>query len=966
MKVRRFRYGALAATVPMLALLGALALAAPAAAQLQYGDLYGTVSDQDGQPLPGVTVTVTGVGAPRTQTTDDTGGFRFLNLSPGVYALEAKLDGYSTVEYPDVSVELGGKKNLQIELSSSIRETITVTGEAPLLDERQVNRGAVVPARDLDSVPTARDPWALLALAPGVQVDRVNVGGNESGQQSGFLGPGASGSENTFSVDGVILNDMAAVGGSATYFDFGAFEEVQFTVSSADVTVATAGVTINQVTKRGTNEWRAEGRYLRTDGDLQSEPSVVNGNKIDSVEEYGANVGGPILKDKLWIWGAYGESDIRNLAPSPVEGRLSDITQLEDFNTKLNFQAGQSTSGVLHYWTNDKLKFGRVFTFLGAPVAESTHDQTTPQDIYKVEATHLFGSRFVLTALWGRDDGIFTLAPKGGRDADVFTDENFVLHGSSFDFFQDAVIDQGRIDGNYFIATGKASHELKFGAGFREQENHSTTVWPRGVNVFFLDGELALARFNRNRVLAVKSEYDSVWLQDTLSLDRWTIAAGLRYDKQSGENLASVSPANPRAPDGIIPELQFQGNDAGAFEWESIVPRVSATYAAGEERKTLLRASFSQYAQQLGQGTISFVNPAGGYSYAYYYFTDANGNLVLDDGERPSLYFGYTYNIDENNPGSLVSPSFNDPNLDPAITDEITVGVEHAFGSDFAGGLRVIWRNTSDVVEARTLVTDPVTGQVRPWTRNDFEFQELATGTLPDGSTGSGAVFRLRDGIDPTGGSFVTNGDSEHEYLGVTASFTKRLANRWSARGHLTWNDWEWKIGPDSLLHDDPTNTVGDGLDDSGGGDVYTEQSGGTKGDVFVGSRWSFNLFGLYQVAPDRPWGFNVGAGVNGREGYASPPVFRASRGSAGRVLVELSDSIDEFRNDDVVLFDARIEKEFTFSDFSMLVGIDGFNLLNEDYVLQRDRRLDLGSGNLVRERVSPRIFRVGVTFRYR
>ena len=163
-------------------------------------------------------------------------------------------------------------------------------------------------------MPTARDPWSLLSQAPGVLVDRVNVGGNESGQQSNFIGVGSGGRDNTFAVDGVILTDMNAVGGSATYFDFGAFEEVQFTVSSADVTVQTSGVTINQVTKRGTNEWRGNARYLDTDGSLQAKPKLEDGNKIDKVEEYGADIGGPLIKDHLWIWGAYGVSNIRNIA----------------------------------------------------------------------------------------------------------------------------------------------------------------------------------------------------------------------------------------------------------------------------------------------------------------------------------------------------------------------------------------------------------------------------------------------------------------------------------------------------------------------------------------------------------------------------------------------------------------------------------------------------------------------------
>src|SRR6185503_9937464 len=363
------------------------------------------------------------------------------------------------------------------------------------------------------------------------------------------------------------------------------------------------------------------------------------------------------------------------------------------------------------------------------------------------------------------------------------------LHGTSFDFSQTATIEQERLDGNYFVTTGDANHELKFGAGFREQENSSITVWPQGHNVFYYDGTIAILRVNRNRVLSARSEYTSAWLQDTVSLGRWTFAAGARYDKQSGENLASVSPANAQG-EGLIPELRFPGNDAGGIEWTTIVPRLSATVALGAEHTTLARATFSQYAQQLGQNRISYVNPAGGYSYAYFYFEDANGNLIFDSDEAPSLSFAYTYNIDPDHPESLVSVNVNAPNLDPATTDEVTLGIEHMFRSDFAGGLNVIWRKTKDIIDFRGLVIDPDTGLVRQWTRNDFEFNRNVTGILPDGSSRTVPVYGLREDITPTTGFFVTNGDSENEYLGFTASFTKRLANRWSARGHVTWNDW--------------------------------------------------------------------------------------------------------------------------------------------------------------------------------
>src|SRR4028119_547037 len=131
-----------------------LCLAGPATAQLQTGDLYGTVVGEDGSPLPGVTVSVEGVGSPKVQVTDETGQFRFLALYPGSYKVTAELQGYNTLEYPDIGVRVGGKASIEITLSSAIADAITVTGEAPLLDERRLNTGANVAAVELDKVPT--------------------------------------------------------------------------------------------------------------------------------------------------------------------------------------------------------------------------------------------------------------------------------------------------------------------------------------------------------------------------------------------------------------------------------------------------------------------------------------------------------------------------------------------------------------------------------------------------------------------------------------------------------------------------------------------------------------------------------------------------------------------------------------------------------------------------------------------
>ena len=968
----RGRYAHLAIAAAVLL----LALAVPAAAQLQTGDVYGTTVDEQGQPLPGVTVALTGTaGAPQVQQSGGDGKFRFLRLYPGKYSLRADLQGFSPVEVQEVDVRVGANTEVQVTLSAAVKDVITVTGESPLLDERKTNLGANVGAADLARVPTARDPWSLLSQAPGVVVDRVNVGGNESDQQSNFLGVGSGTRDNTFAVDGVILTDMNAVGGSATYFDFGAFEEVQFTVSSADVTVQTSGVTVNQVTKRGTNEWRGSGRFLRSDGNYQAKPSLPNGNRIDKVDEYGADVGGPLWKDHLWLWGAYGRSNIGNLVPSGDGGSQLDKTELKDTNVKMNFQTGPQDSGVLHYWTNDKLKFGRGAGPDRAP--ETTLDQTTPSDIYKVEDTLIASSKLVFTGLWSRDDGKFTLTPKGGLNADIFVDENGVLRGSNFDFKQDAIIDQYKADGSYFFNTGAAGNELKFGGSFRQQENHSGTVWPHGKKVISgatigLDEGIDQVIFYRNRTVKIRSDYEAGWVQDTLTLNRWTVNAGVRYDRQYMKNLPANDPGNPLVPGqdadspGLLPPLNFNGNNAGGFSWNSFEPRVGATYALGKDRTTLLRGTFSRYAEQLGQLPLSTrVNPIG-YGYAYFYFADANHNHVLDPGELGSLQFGYTYNIDPTNPAGP-PPNVNARNLGPTLTDEITFGVDQGFGPNFAVGVNLIYRHIHDIPESRAFVLDQATGQVRQVTRDDYVPKGTVTGTLPNGKTSTVPVYSLRNGLDFTGGTLYLNGSRTQDYEGVNVSFNRRLVNRWSAQGHLNYNNWTWKVPNQYRQFQDPTDRVVDDLGFPDRNDIYFQQSGGSgnKGDVLLGSKWSFGLYGLYQIAPDRPWGFNFAGSVNGREGYVTPPYIKKSGGTGTR-RVQLA-SIEAFRNDNIVTVDARVEKSFHIGDTELLLGLDGFNLTNKGYILQRDRNvLDGKLANTVEERLSPRVLRFGVTVRYR
>src|SRR5437773_1880561 len=319
---------------PVLAVLAAalcvsLLLAVSAYAQYQSGNIYGKVQAKDGSVLPGVTVTLTGVGAPQTAVTDAQGNFRFLNLSPGLYAIKGELSGYGSATRAGVGVRVAQNADVTLTLNPSVSESITVTAEAPLLDTRKVGTSTNVTRVEMEKIPTSRDPWTVLQSVPSVMVDRINVGGNQSGQQSVYIGKGSRGgrggnigSDNTWNMDGVTITDMAATGSSPIYYDFDSFEELQVTTGGSDPRIMTSGVQLNMVTKRGTNDFKGSGRYFYTPGSTQAEAGVPSEaaayldktNRINYVRDFGAEAGGPVWKDHLWFWYAGAENKISNQA----------------------------------------------------------------------------------------------------------------------------------------------------------------------------------------------------------------------------------------------------------------------------------------------------------------------------------------------------------------------------------------------------------------------------------------------------------------------------------------------------------------------------------------------------------------------------------------------------------------------------------------------------------------------------
>src|SRR5258706_10742170 len=252
----------------VLALVALFATSALASAQSQTGEIFGKVTDASGAVLPGVTVTVTGAVLlqPLTAVTGETGTYQFPRIEIGEYSVKFELAGFKTVVNQGIKVTVGFSAAVNAQLGiSTVQETITVTGESPIVNTKATGTKQTFTNELLQGIPSARDPWVILQQTAGISMDRENIGGNMSGQQSSFVSRGGMTLNNKFSLDGVDITDMAATGSSPTYYDFDAFEEMTVNTGGVDVTQKTGGVGVNLGTKSGAARFKGSPRLYATD-----------------------------------------------------------------------------------------------------------------------------------------------------------------------------------------------------------------------------------------------------------------------------------------------------------------------------------------------------------------------------------------------------------------------------------------------------------------------------------------------------------------------------------------------------------------------------------------------------------------------------------------------------------------------------------------------------------------------------
>ncbi len=925
--------------------------------QERTGNIYGSVVDEARTPLPGILITLSGdfIGK-MTTISDSNGKFRFLSLSPGIYSVKAELEGFATLIRKDIRVRLGANVTLTITLvPKKIEEEVIVSAAPIAIDVKKTTHATNLSKEELQTLPTARDPFVILELTPGLAMDRQNVGGSESGQQSNFVSRGSLRGSSNWSTDGINVTDQIATGAAPQYYDFDAFEEIQIQTAATDITSMTAGAQINMITKRGGNKFSGGGRFYFTDESFQGENTPdtfdpdLTPTQIASIKDMGLNIGGPIFKDKLWFWMGGAIQDIQKLAPS---GDLQK-QKLKNFEFKANTILGKHRLEGFFNWS-DKTVEGRVSSSV-LDAWESHYNQSAPHPFFKIQDEFTVSDSLFLSAKFSYFEGGFLLTPIGPVDGIAYYDNATGTWSGTYRE-SDYIRHQ-----HFYQLTGVAfadnllgaSHEAKFGVeyklfpGKRNRNYYSQRLRFRNL----AEGNAYRAYIYRDSDYSYNLDRFSVFFQDSISFKRLTIIAGVRWDYQTGQ-INELDVAGTTVDWAEELGMNFPGVHVDAqklnFSWKNISPRLGLIYDFTGEGKTLAKFNFGMYGTHISPDFTGAL--ASTYAYRYWNWNDANGDKLVTTDEISGNPRTYDY-FKVSDPADLY-----DANLKSPLTLEFTLGIEQELFKDVAVGASLIYRKNYRDYYDYYLVDD--NGTERLPTPGDW----VQGGNIPD-EYGGTAWWEYKPGIEETTTPWYTQRpDYFTRYLGFEVTFKKRLSasSRWMVNGSFTWQNWT-RHYPTPFSYGgnyDPTNHAPVALMDGQPAGYISGSSGAS--DASINPRWMAKLGFVAQL----PFKINFGGTLSARDGYILPEYYEdqgVERNGLGDFPDPYTAPYGTNRLENFVMLNLRLERAFKIDFARLIFSIDLFNVFNTNSVLDREYNVGRTNYDTIIQFTYPRIFRLGV-----
>jgi hypothetical protein len=929
-----------------------LASVAPAIAQIEQARLNGVVTDAQGGVLPGVTVTARSASLIGTQTavTEADGRYRFPSLPGGTYDLTFELTGFQTVRREGIVLRLGQTltvdSNLQV---ATLQETVTVTGESPVVDLTTTAVGTTFDKEKLTGIPTATDMWAVLAQSPGVRMQGYDVGGSHKSQALGYEGFGIRG-QSQFTIDGIQSE--------GNYPNSLSQEEIAVSAAGGDVEINSPGAAIALTIKSGGNEFHSLNNFsLQTEDmvsdniDDETRTRGFTGNPNLLFRELHDDLGGRIIRDKLWFFQSYNYFKIDKIVSGIQREVATDVGIFHESMSKLTYKLSQNDTISGHYQWGWKYKPLRGLSAT-TPI-ESVLEQDSPYWTYKLQWQRVWSNRLFTDLRYGVHGFDWPMVPNVNASEnpprlDTGTQQN---SGAGWDAFDNKPFrPQILLTTTYFLPTAKGSHDLKFGGGWVNDIERTVINGNSGpIRYRDLNGaanEIQLVDVgrrddlydtwngpdNRNRIL-------TAFAQDRWSPNsRMTILFGVRYDQQTGSY-----EGGKRAPvlSDVFPTRETPGR---AFKAKhNVAPRLGLNYAL-QDGKTVVKAFWGRFYNELTTVLGNNANP-GGENYRIYQFRDGNNNRLFDGigelGDLISATGGISTTIDED--------------FKPPYADEFSTAVEHQFWGESSVRVAYVRKMARDTAGIRNVLRD---GQFTVPTTITVPLQEIGRGT-----TGSEniTIFDIPASLRGQVQNVYTNWpDSDYDYDTVQLGFNKRWPGGFFVQSSFDyqWRD-ELRGAPNNLQSTSQISVSGDPLNTDPIGVGFFHNVRPEVANRQKTRNWQAHLAGRYVFK------YDIGFGVNYRvqSGYGFSRVVTATLPNAGTVSFFYED-LDNNYSDTVPILDFRIDKAFTISRFRMAVILDLFNALNANPV--SNFVLTNGSAyNRIIATLDPRTAQIGVRFQF-
>jgi carboxypeptidase family protein len=339
--------------------------------------IAGVVKDSSGAVLPGVTVDAVSpvlIERIRSAVTDGDGRYSIVALRPGTYEITFTLTGFSTFKRDGIIVPADTTVPVNVELRvGSIQETVTVSGESPVVDVQNTSRQQIVTRDLMDTIPSARNIQSVGSLVPGIRLNVPDVGGSQQTEQTYMATHGNSSLHNTILLDGMPAQTNLSDGQVQNYIDNALIAEATYQTSGVSAESSAGGVRLNLVPKDGGNTLHGSG-FLGGSSDnwhLQSTNlddalrarGLPTGARVQSLSDFNGSAGGPIIKDRLWWFGSIRRQSTFVQIPNTFKNDGSpgvDDAWINSFVARGTWQATPRNKFAVTYQRNYKWKIHEI------------------------------------------------------------------------------------------------------------------------------------------------------------------------------------------------------------------------------------------------------------------------------------------------------------------------------------------------------------------------------------------------------------------------------------------------------------------------------------------------------------------------------------------------------------------------------------------------------------------------------